>query len=224
MIDLADTFDVYCAKLQKKSPHFCQEHARKTRKLAREVGELRFVADSHDINIIPALMAWKSEKYRRSGTVDRFDRRVDLLEVLLATRSDRLSGLLSVLYAGDQPVAAQFGLRAGTLLVGWFIGFDSRFRQYSPGLILVMQMVEELAAIGIEAIHIGRPAHYKEIFKTHEILASEGIVTSRSALGAAHRARDASTRWARQHPSFYRATDKILRRSGVARLTYGRNP
>jgi CelD/BcsL family acetyltransferase involved in cellulose biosynthesis len=224
VIALADNFDAYYAKLQMKSPRFCRELARRTRKLAREVGELRFVADSHDTNVIRALMAWKSEKYSRRGTIDRFDRRVDLLDVLLTTRSDCLSGLLCVLYADDQPVAAQFGLRARNLLVGWFIGYNSRFSQYSPGLILVMQMVEALGATEIEVIHIGKPARYKDIFKTHEILASEGVVTSRSVLGVAHRARDASTRWVRHHPSFYRAADKILRSSGVARLTYGRSP
>jgi CelD/BcsL family acetyltransferase involved in cellulose biosynthesis len=224
VIDLADGFDAYYAKLRAKSPHFCKELARKTRKLARDVGELRFVADSRDTTVIRTLMAWKSERYSRPGCVDRFERRVGLADALLATRGDHVSGLLSVLYAGDQPIAAQFGLRAGTLLIGWFIGYDSRFGQYSPGLIQLTQMVEELAAAGIRTIHMGKSQRYKETLKNHDIFVGEGIVTGRSVLGAAHRVRSASTLWARQHPRFYHAAEQILARSGVARLTYGRIP
>jgi len=120
MIDLADGFDAYYAKLRVKSPRFCRELARRTRKLAREAGELRIVADSRDTDVLRALMAWKSDQYRRTSHVDRFEQPwlAGLLDTLLDTRSAHAGGLLSVLYAGDQPVAAQFGLRTGNLLVG----------------------------------------------------------------------------------------------------------
>ncbi len=62
-------------------------------------------------------MTWKSEQYRRTNSVDRFEQSwiPGLLEELLATRTEYLSGLLSVLYAEDRPVAIQFGLRADSL-------------------------------------------------------------------------------------------------------------
>jgi CelD/BcsL family acetyltransferase involved in cellulose biosynthesis len=229
MIDLADGFDAYYAKLKVKSPRFCRELARKTRKLGREAGELRIVADSGDTTVLRTLVAWKSDQYRRTNHVDRFERPwlVGLLEALLATRCDQLSGLLSVLYAGDQPIAAQFGLRTGNLLVGWFTGYDTRFRKYSPGLIQLMRTAEELAAAGIYAIHMGKGArNYTKTLKSHDIFVAEGIVTGRSVLGAAHRVRGASTRWAtrtvRRYPGLHRAADQFLRRSGVSRRTYGR--
>src|SRR2546421_606916 len=59
MIDLADGFDAYYTKLRAKSPRFCRELARKTRKLGREVGELRIVVDSRDNNLLHRLIAWK---------------------------------------------------------------------------------------------------------------------------------------------------------------------
>ena len=116
MIDLADGFDAYYAKLRLKSPRFCRELARKTRKLAREAGELRIVADSRDTNMLGTLMAWKSDQYRRTSHVDRFEQPwlAGLLYALLATRGDHINGLLSVLYAGDQPVAAQSACAPGT--------------------------------------------------------------------------------------------------------------
>src|SRR5258708_6015004 len=160
IIDLSDGFDAYDAKIRVKASRFCRELERKTRKLGREVGELRMVSDSRDLTALRTLMAWKSEQYRRTNHVDRFSRPwlADLLEALFASRTDNLSGLLSVLYAGDIPVAAQFGLRSRDLLVGWFTGYDARFSKYSPGLIQVRQMARGLASAGIHEIHMGKGA------------------------------------------------------------------
>ena len=173
MIDLADGFDAYYTNLRMKSPRFCSELARRTRKLAREAGELRIVTDSRDTSVLRTLMAWKSEQYRRTSHVDRFQRPwfVGLLDALLATRNNYVNGLLSVLYAGGQPVAAQFGVRTQDLLVGWFTAYDARFHKYSPGLIHFKQMAEELAATGIHVIDMGGGAknYYKETLKNHEI-------------------------------------------------------
>jgi CelD/BcsL family acetyltransferase involved in cellulose biosynthesis len=136
--------------------------------------------------------------------------------------------VVSGLYVGDKPVAAQFGLRTGDLLVGWFTGYDACFRKYSPGLIQLNRVVEELAALGIRAIDMGGGAknYYKETLKSHETIVARGMVTDWSALGTAHRVRNASARWAsrttHQHPSLHRAADQILRRTGVARRIYGR--
>jgi len=62
--------------------------------------------------------------------------------------------------------------------------------------------------------------------KSGSILVSEGVVTARSAVVAAHRIRYASGHWAvgavRRHPALHGAADQVLRRSGVARLTYGK--
>ena len=230
MIDLADGFDAYYAKLRVKSPRFCRELARRSRKLAREAGELHMVADSGDTDVLRTLMAWKSKQYCRTGHVDRFEPPwfAALLDILLATRSEHVSGLLSVLYAGDEPVAAQFGLRTGNLLVGWFTAYNHRYRKYSPGLIHLKQLAGKLAAAGIQAIDMGGGAtnYYKETLKTHDIFVAQGIVTGGSVLGAAHRVHNASIRWAartvHQRPNLHRAADQVLRRSGVSHRLYGR--
>jgi CelD/BcsL family acetyltransferase involved in cellulose biosynthesis len=229
VIDVAAGFAAYYANLQMRVPRFCRELARKARKIEREVGELRIVADSRDVSALHTLLAWKSDQYRRTGCVDSFGRpwMADLLEALLAHRSDDTGGLLSVLYAGDQPVAAQFGLRTGNLLVGWHTGYDVRFARYSPGFIHLMQMAEQLAAAGLDAIYMGKGAlRYAKHLKSYDVFVAEGVVNRRSALGTAHGIRAASCRWAtqtvREHPALYRRADWMLRRSGVSRLIYGR--
>jgi CelD/BcsL family acetyltransferase involved in cellulose biosynthesis len=230
IIDVSDGFDAYNEKLRLKSPRFCRELDRRTRKLEREVGKLRIVADSRDPSALRTLMAWKSDQYRQTNHVDRFEQPwlAGLLDDLLATRSPHISGLLSVLYAGDQPVAAQFGLRTGSLLVGWFTAYDTRFSKYSPGLLQFRQLTEALAAAGIRVIDMGGGAknYYKETLKSGDTFVAQGIVTSRSALGAVHRVSSTLAMSARrtihERPALHHAGDQVLRRSGVARRIYGR--
>lgn len=224
VIDLANGFDAYCADLRSSSPRFGKDVARKTRKLARDAGEVRLVADSRDVGALHSLMAWKSDQYRRTGRADRFARPwiVALLESLLDTRSDNFSGLLSVLYAGDSPVAAHFGVRSQRVLAYWFPSYDTSYAAYSPGLIHNLRIVEAAAAAGIELIDLGKGTkRYKETMKNRDIFVAEGLVTRRSPLAAAHWARGASTAWAirqiRSHPPLFNACDTVFRRYGEIR-------
>jgi CelD/BcsL family acetyltransferase involved in cellulose biosynthesis len=229
VIDLSEGFGAYYAKLRENSPKFCRELERKARKLDREVGELHAISASADLGALHALISWKSDQYRKTDHVDRFGNAwiVDLLELLLATQTDYLGSTLSVLYAGKQPVAAQFGLRAGPLVVGWFTGYDTSYSSYSPGLIQLMRLAEGAAATGATTIHMGKGAQkYTHRIKTGDIFVSQGAVTGRSALGTAHRARNAVARWAlmsaRQHPRLHETADTILRQTGLSTRTYGR--
>jgi CelD/BcsL family acetyltransferase involved in cellulose biosynthesis len=141
--------------------------------------------------------------------------------------AEYLSGALSVLYAGEQPVAAQFGLRAGSVIVGWFTGYDASYAKYSPGLIQLMRLAEGVATTGATTIHMGKgAAKYTHRVKTGDILVGQGTVTAQSVLGAAHRAHTVIARRAlqsaRQHPTLHDTADTILRRSGLSRRSYGR--
>lgn len=230
VIDLTRGFDVYYSNLRAQSPHFCRELARRARKLAREVGELRFEADARDGDLLRTLIAWKAEQYRQTSSFARFERSwlTGLLDALAMAHDDHLTGVVSGLYAGERPVAAQFGLRAGDLLVGWFTAYDRSFRKYSPGLIHIQRMIKELAARGIRTIDMGAGAknYYKETLKSYNTVLARGIVTDWSVAGTAHRIRSASRIWvsstAHQHPSLHHTADQILRRTGVARRVYGR--
>jgi CelD/BcsL family acetyltransferase involved in cellulose biosynthesis len=229
MVDLSDGFDGYYAKLRVRAPRFCRELERKRRKLGREVGELRLLNDSRDTKLLRLLATWKSGQYHRTKHFDRFHQPwvIEMFETLLATRTDYLAGLLSVLYAGDQPVAIQFGLRAGTLLVGWFTGYDVRLSKYSPGLIQIRHMTEQLATAGVVKLHMGKGAKpYTGNLRNSDVFIAEGTVTGRSMLGTAHRIRSATSRWAldtvRTHPALHHAADELLRRTGVSTHTYGR--
>jgi CelD/BcsL family acetyltransferase involved in cellulose biosynthesis len=213
VMDLSQGFAAYQARLEVQSPRFSRDIARRARNLARDAGELRFVADSRDINLLRKLMAWKSGQYRRIAAIDRFDRPwvVGLVEALHATGTDHVSGVLSAIYAGDQPVAAQFGMRSGNVFAGWFTAYDPRFAKYSPGLVQFLRMAEQLAAAGVHTIDLGEgAAAWKERLKSYDIVVGSGIVTGRSMLAAAHRVSRSTAERAGQavfhHPRLYHAT------------------
>ena len=221
VIDLTDGFAVYYEKLRVKSPRFCQDLARRARKLEREVGELHFVVDSPDLTGLRVLMGWKSDQYRRRGWLDRFDRPwiVDLVDYLFSTREDRFGGLLSLLYAGETPVAGHFGLRSDHILAHWFPAYDTRFSRQSPGLIQHLRMAEGTAALGVRLIDLGKGAErYKQTLKSHELYVAEGMVARGTLLAGAHRVQSNAIDWARprikRHPRVLRGIDQLLRHFG----------
>ena len=86
---------------------------------------------------------------------------------------------------------------------------------------------ELLIDLGVDRLHMGKGAKkYTEELKNSDIFVGAGSVTSRSVLGAAHQARNATGQWAlrtvRAHPSWHRGADRLLRRFGVSSRMYGR--
>jgi CelD/BcsL family acetyltransferase involved in cellulose biosynthesis len=222
VIDLSDGFGTYQEKLRASSPKFCKNMGWKRRKLERDVGKLRFAMGSCDIPGLRTLMGWKSEQCRRNGWIDVFGRPwiVDFVDHLLAISNDRFGGLISLLCAGETPVAGQFVLRSGNHIAGLFTAYDPGFARYSPGIIQVLQLIAELAATGVNTIHMGPAADWKETLKTHDIRMAQGMVANGLLTATAHRVRRAFVSWTgrqlSQHPPLFRAADQLLQH-------YGRN-
>ncbi len=144
VIDLTGGYAAYETLLRANSRSFLKTTRAQERRLARQAGPLRFVFDERSPAVLRALMAWKSAQYRRTGRRDRFaqDWINNLVTALSTTRTPSCSGLLSVLYAGDRPVAAHFGLRSRTVLSCWFPAYDRDFATFSPGRVLYLRMIE----------------------------------------------------------------------------------
>ncbi|MDX2960882.1 GNAT family N-acetyltransferase [Streptomyces acidiscabies] len=187
VIDVEKGYDAYASVLRGQSPKFLRTTLAKERRLGRQAGELRFVFDERDPAALRTLMAWKSAQYRRTGRRDRFAQEwiTRLVARLADTRAPECAGTLSVLYAGERPVAAHFGLRSSTVLACWFPSYDTEFAKFSPGLVLHLRMAEAAAAEGIGTLDLGRgAAEYKDALKTGEIPVYEGAWT-RPGVGAA---------------------------------------
>ncbi|UNO44302.1 GNAT family N-acetyltransferase [Streptomyces sp. MST-110588] len=224
VMDLEQGFEAYLGQVRKHSPRFVRGTRAKERRLRRDVGELRYVHDERDPQMLRTLIGWKSAQYRRTGRSDRFAHAwiVHLAEQLFHTRTATFAGLLSVLYAGDRPVAAHFGLRSERVLTCWFPAYDTTYAKYSPGLVLHLRMAEAAAADSMAYIDLGRgEKQYKNSLKTRELLVSEGWVMRRHPVALCHRARRAPVRALRNtvvsRPELFTPADRLLKRMGRIR-------
>ncbi len=132
-------------------------------------------------------------------------------------------GVLSMLYAGDKPIAGHFGLVHGGVLSEWFPAYDAGYSKYSPGLIQLVAMSEDAAGLGVRLIDLGKGAkQYKEQLKSFDLTVAEGMATSRSPVAMMHRARLAPPRWAvrqiRAHDGLFTVADRLLKQYGRARV------
>lgn len=230
IMDLEGGFDSYLAAVRSRSSRV-RDLPRKRRRLAREVGDVRFDFDSRDRSALHKLMDWKSAQYRRTGRANRFAYPWirQLLEDLLEERSESFSGLLSLLYAGDQLVAGHFGLRSTRVIPTWFPAYGTQFSRHSPGMLMHLCMAEVAAAEGIKYIDLGRGAKdYKEELKSRELIVAEGRVVRRVPAAALHWARRVPVRRLRntviEHPSLFRAADRTLVAGARVRALVQKSP
>lgn len=230
VIDLTGGFEAYSARWKERSPRLRNDLGRKTRKIERELGPLKFVIDSSDPDDLRTLMGWKSDQYRRTGRNDRFDEPwiVDLVSQLFSHRQAEggrgdFCGLLSMLYAGGKPVAGHFGLAYGGLLAHWFPAYDARYSRYSPGFMQLLEMTREAPGLGIDSIDLGKgTARYKEDMKSYDLTVAEGTAIGRPVLGNVIRFRHAPARWAaraiRGNRRVFGAADQVLKRYGRMKM------
>lgn len=223
VIDVGEGYEAYEAVLRVQSPKFLKTTHAKERRLGRQAGEVRFVFDERDPAALSTLMEWKSAQYRRTGRRDRFakDWITALVRELAQTRAPGCSGVLSVLYVADRPVAAHFGLRSRTVLSCWFPAYDPEFAKYSPGLILHLWMARAAADAGIGMLDLGRgAAEYKDSLKTGDLRVYEGSVIRPGARAALYRvSREPGRRahsFVRERPRLAGLAQRAL--NGVGRL------
>jgi CelD/BcsL family acetyltransferase involved in cellulose biosynthesis len=184
-IDLSDGFDAYASQRRQagtRQLRYCQYM---TRRMERELGPLRFVTHSSEPELLHRVLGWKSDQYRRSGWNDLFatDWAPGMLERIQAIQKPSFAGMLSLLYAGPHLVAGHMGMRSQTVWHYWFPAYDRRFSKYSPGLILLLRMMQSAEVLGLRSIDIGTGLSlYKKRLMNATVQVAEGSVETGSCL------------------------------------------
>ncbi len=160
-MDLGRGYDHYCELRRREGPSLISQTARKSRKLAREVGALRFEFHDNRDDVVDALVAWKSAQLQRQVGVDTFRLPwvAPLLRRVAAYRSPHFAGILSTLYAGDTLVAAHLGALSGPEFCSWVPAYNAAYAKYSPGVILQLELAKAAPNEGIQRIDLGRGAN-----------------------------------------------------------------
>lgn len=205
------------AYLEHLQPKFLKAARQKERKLTREVGPVRLVFHASEPVLLDTLIRWKSAQLQTKGRRDLLSQEwfQAILWELFDVTSESCSGTLSVLYAGEEPVAMRYELLSRRVLAGWFPAYDTRFARYSPGILLYLKIAEAAADRGIAHVDLGKGSEpHKDELKTAELTVTEGYVDRHTPKAALCRARMASSRTARAavraNPTVHRAAVKAV--------------
>lgn len=202
-IDLSRGYEQYLADRKAAKSSSVSQTLRKARKAERELGTLRFEYHSDSQEAFDALIRWKDAQHDRTGRlrVLKYEWLVELLRSLTSTDENSRVGLFSTLHAGDKLLAVHLGLKTDSVIHLWFPTYDPAYEKYSPGLILLLRLLEESARRGVQRIDLGKgKERYKGSFKTGDILIGEGAVDLRLVAGPLRRAWYETKRWCRQSP------------------------
>ena len=157
-LDLSDGYDGYCERRSADGSSVISQAARKQRKLEREVGPLRFESHTTAPEAFDALLAWKRAQLNRQAYVDVFRHEwlLALMRNLIEHQRKEFGGILSALYAGDQLLAVQFGIRTDRVISIIFPAYNFEFQRFSPGLLLHLELARWAADHGFQRIDLGR--------------------------------------------------------------------
>lgn len=213
-LDLSGGFEPYLES--RRSRPDIRGALRKRRKLAREVGPLRLVADSDSADLLAQTVEWKRAQYAATGVRDVLadPGARELLRHVHAAAGPDFAGALSVLYAGDVVAGLHLGLRSGPVLHSWFPAYNPELGRYSPGLVLMLELAEAAPALGIAEIDLGKgDARYKDALATGSVALAEGCVSTHALFGVPSRMRS-SARQAIRAAGAQRAVRRLRRLAG----------
>lgn len=162
VVDLSGGYEAFVEGVRAHSKDLIPQVARRRRKLEREVGPVVVEWQSSDPDGDFALLAqWKSDQYAGQDSWDRFalDWIVEALGLLAGLRDPTCTGLLTSVRAGGELVATHFGLLGTDRLSWWFPTYNPAFGRYSPGLILLLDLLGEAARRGVAMVDLGRGEH-----------------------------------------------------------------
>ena len=134
------------------SKKFVKGLLKKARK-AEQLGNLRLEC-ARDTEALEAAFSiflgvedsgWKGEK---GTSIIKQPEKLAYYKTLLSEYGKARSCQINVLWVGEQPIAAQFGIVAGDTLHLLKIGFDEQFSDVSPGYLILEQLVNHLAGEG----------------------------------------------------------------------------
>jgi Acetyltransferase (GNAT) domain len=143
-----------------------EDAERKRRRLARELGEIRFEFDDPRPEVFDACIRWKSAQYLSTGLGDGFavPAHVELFRRL------RTAGVVAVssLSAGNTLLAVHFGSHTDRRLGWWIPAYDPAHQRHSPGRMMMAELMRASQAMGdLEFDFLIGDEDYKFDFATH---------------------------------------------------------
>lgn len=178
VVDLRDGFEAW-RLAQRAKVRAIKDVERRGRKMARELGEFRFVPNDVSEVVWDHFMTWKRAALAQMGVDFILDQpwAREVIAQVRAAQSKEFAGMTSALFAGETLAGVHFGMRSATSWHWWFPAFNDDLSRYSPGLSLIMECLKHAEEIGVQELDFGRGSErYKGEFANggHDLM--EGSV------------------------------------------------
>jgi len=197
IVDLSEGYERYMEDLQSRNADFVRDTGRRFRRATRSLGDLVVRnSDSVSTEALERLVSQKRAQYKRTHAGDALSdvRAFRVLEYLASQKKEDCRVFHTTLEAGGKVIAEHFGLRYAGVLSYWFPVYDSDFQQYSPGRLILWELIKNAPQNGITMIDFGEgEAQYKRQFSSKSI----------SSYKAYWEAGDIRSRLAKVYQSFY---------------------
>ena len=206
IIDVSGGFEHYAGQLAARGSDIAKRVAYQDRRMARELGPLRFEAHTREPEVLASLLRWKSRQYVESGIDDNFRHAWirSFVERLPEIDTPQFAGMLSGLWAGDRLLAVHLGMRSSSTWHYWLTTYDRELAKYSPGLSLLWQMAQTAPSLGLARIDLGKgAADYKDRFANASVPLLEGHVDRSIALRGLRAGQRALAAWIRRTPAVF---------------------
>lgn len=147
LVDVSGGWAAFEQNRREAGTDVLKDTAKKSRKIERELGPVTFTALSRSRADFERLADWKQAHSFRTRQTDVLASPWvgRLLDELFESRDPDFGGALFTLHIGDRLAAGQFNLRGRSELHSWFIAHDPEFERFSPGLVLMQEMLRWMA-------------------------------------------------------------------------------
>jgi CelD/BcsL family acetyltransferase involved in cellulose biosynthesis len=153
--------------------------------------------------MLETLIQWKTSQFVRTGVrnlfvepwIGEFIRRLHWIN------TPGFAGIFSVLKVGEHPLAMALTLRSTSVLHGSFMAYDSAYARYSPGMLVLVEMIQYAASAGLQSVDLGKgDMLYKQQLANGAVPLCEGSVECSASLALMRRLRSAAAGAVRSSP------------------------
>lgn len=179
MTDLSSGWDAYIADQQKRWPKHFKKMRRLYRNVDRDFSESKFCWDDKTDASYERLLELKQQQFQRTGYHDVLQAPWTraLFDRLRTFEGARLSAQLVTLFFDDQFAAAEFNLKSDRVMHGWVTAFEQDLGSYSPGNMLVQEMLEIMCAEELDLYDAGPGLdHYKRHYANMQTPIDSGVI------------------------------------------------
>lgn len=175
---LHSTPEALIEELRAEHPKKFKDLRRRLRRLEEDHGPVE-IAVSTDRVALVQLMSWKRAQFRATGKHDVLAPKwaSDLMHTLFDADAGEVKGCLITLSVGGRVIAAEFGPEAHGTFHPWLAAYDEAMSPYSPGHLLVYQLIEAMPQLGLARYEMGTGHEdYKKYFTNHTTHLHSGMV------------------------------------------------